>query len=136
MELKNIIGKIIGIRYQAGKQGWKYIFDIAIHLLLYALLLVGLIALITLISFGYVPVDGGGYNNPIGTITYVWGHGILGVSIPLAALAIAANIYRTIQAKKRVLMIVTGVHGGLLIGLNIVLGFLDIVAIIGPWLQF
>ncbi len=136
MELLSIIKQMFGLRYHPDKKPWQYGFDVFIHLLLYLLSILLVAVLTTLLAFGYVSVEGGGYEHPFGTITYVWAHGLLPVTIPLGCISIGINVYQVLKAKKKALTLSFLAYGAALVGANVALAFLDVVALVEPWFAF
>lgn len=136
MDIKALLRKLIAIRYVPGKPLGTYSFDILIHAAIYGLTVFIAIVLVTLLAFGYVPIEGGGIANPPATIAYVWGNGILPVSLPIAGLSIISNLIVTIKAKQSRMFIVLGVWILMLAIFNLLLSYVDLVAIITPWVTF
>lgn len=136
MELLNLFKSLIVIPEKHGKAAWTYVIDITVLIASYAFFVVLLVALVTLIGFGYVPIEGGGFNNPIGTIAFLWGDGIIVASIPLAAVLTLINLIKVIKAKSKAMWIAFGAYAFILIAVNVGLSFFDLVAMMATWFQF
>jgi hypothetical protein len=131
-----LIKQIFGIRYHPEKTPWQYGVDVFLHLLLHFLAIIVVAVLATLLAFGYVSVEGGGYDNPFVTVAYVWSAGLLPVTIPLGILSIGFNLFQVLKEKKKILTVTVVVYIVMLIGMNVALAFLDVVALVEPWFAF
>ena len=136
MDIKALLRKLIAIRYVPGKPLGTYSFDVLMHAVIYALTVFIAIVIVTLLAFGYVPIEGGGIANPPATIAYVWGNGILPVSLPIAGLSLISNLIATIKAKQPQMFIILGVWMLVLTIFNLLLSYVDLVAIVTPWVTF
>jgi ABC-type transport system involved in multi-copper enzyme maturation permease subunit len=136
MEFIPLIKQMFGIRYHQDKKPWQYGVDVFFHLFLYILAIILVAVLVTLLAFGYVSVEDGGYDNPFGTIAYVWAYGLLPVTIPLGIISLAINLFQVIKTKRKSLTVAIMVYALALIIVNVALAFLDVVALVEPWFAF
>jgi hypothetical protein len=136
MDIKALLRKLIAIRYVPGKPLGTYLYDVLFQAVIYAMVVFITILLVTLLAFGYVPIEGGGIANPPATIAYVWGHGILPVSLPIAGLSIMSNLIVTIKTKQPRMFIILGIWVLMLAIFNLLLSYVDLVAIVTPWVTF
>jgi len=133
MELRNLVKTLFILPQKHNQPTWTYVFDVFVLLASYAFFLVILVALITLIGFGYVPIEGGGYNNPIGTIAYLWSNGIIVASIPLAVVLLLFNMINAIKARDSRLWAAFAGYAVLLASLNFLLSYIDLVGMMSDW---
>lgn len=136
MDIKVLLKQLIAIRYVPGKPLGTYSFNVLIHTVIYCIMVIIFAVITTLLAFGYVPVDGGGINNPPATIQYVWQHGLAIVSIPLAVISFLINFVVTIKSKQPKMLIVLACWSVILITINILLSYIDVVALVTPWVTF
>ena len=134
--MKQIFNRLLFISDDAGQTLFERILNVLIMIVAYILITLLLIWLVTLVAFGYVPVEDGGVTNPLGTIEYVWGNGILFVTLPLALLSLAGNTYIAIKAKQKVMWYMLGAYAICLAIINVGAGLLDVVALLAPWFAF
>ena len=115
---------------------YLHVLDAFLHALIVTLLSVVSIAIVTLLAFGYVPISEGGVNNPVGTIQYVWGNGVLCATLPIAGILLLINLFALIKKKDANLWVGISVYGLLLGGMNVMFAFIDLVALMTPWFAF
>ncbi|HAV19978.1 MAG TPA: hypothetical protein DCX17_03020 [Firmicutes bacterium] len=136
MNIKAVSSYIFLLENKPSTSWWLHVVDAFIHALIIAILSIAAIAIVTLLAFGYVPISEGGVNNPLGTIQYVWGNGIIWVTLPVALILILINLVRLIKTKDSNNWLGFGIYALLLGALNIMFSYLDLVAIMTPWFAF
>lgn len=136
MDINGLIKSAFLLRQEDTNNVWLTVLDVIIHALVYAAASFASIAIATLLAFGYVPISGGGVNNPIGTISYVWGHGVLWLTIPIGVLFIIINIPAIIKRKQpKMLIPLTGLALAIAM-MNLLFARLDLVTMMTPWFEF
>ncbi len=133
MDIKALFFLLTGFNYRDDEQLVTYVFITFKQIITYLLSVLLTVVLITLLAFGYVPIEGGGINNPAATIAYVWGHGLLVVSLPILGIFLLLHAILIIKARRPKLWIYFGVIATVLGLFNILISLVDLVTIMTPW---
>ena len=136
MDIKGLIKSVFLLRQEETNNVWMMLLDAILHGLVYAATAVAGIAIATLLAFGYVPISGGGVNNPIGTISYVWGQGVLWLTIPIGVLFLIINLPSIIRKKQAKMLISLAGLALAIAAINLLFARLDLVTMMTPWFEF